>query len=255
MLWGRAASLASFDVCISLSRLLSAVHPLTLSCWRAAGRMHICAAHFCLFSCLCANICTPSGNKKADLHMPSCPIYWCSVTYRTSFSQSPQALPITYLQCALSSEYPLMQTELRTVTLLHRIHVRLSVFHELSNSLHRHQHLQLYRPQRQFIALKWAFSPLRTCLCESAVSSHSSSAHHSTQFIQIIDFTHVWFEKSCGAFKQLFRHTHAALDRQHTAVEKGYKHFIWIIDASCILYTTHGIKNTLLCICKVYWGL
>lgn len=120
----RPSSKSSFLWCLHISfSLLSALHPLTLSCWRVAGRMHICAAHFCLFSCLCANICTPSGHKKADLHMSSCPIYciWFSVTYRTSFSQSPQALPITYLQCALSSEYPLMQTELRTVTLLQRI--------------------------------------------------------------------------------------------------------------------------------------
>lgn len=39
---------------------------------------------------------------------------------------------------------------------------------------------------------------------------------------------------------------HAAFVRQRTAVENAYEQFVWIIDASYILYTTHGMKNTLL---------
>lgn len=89
--------------------VLSSPCPLTLSHWWEPSRAHTCAAHLCLFSCLRANIWTPTGNNKANLHMPSRPIYvWCNMTYRTSFPQSPQAFPITYLRCALSLEYPLM---------------------------------------------------------------------------------------------------------------------------------------------------
>lgn len=147
---------------LSLS-LLSSLCPLTLSRRRMPGGMHICAAHFCLFSCLWANICTPSGDNKVDLYMSSCPIYFMQHDM-TSFPQSPQALPITYLQCALSSEYPLMADW--TVTLQQRrVYKRffcLSVFLELTSSLHRHHLLSLWMAQRQTVTLKWAFSPLRT---------------------------------------------------------------------------------------------
>lgn len=46
---------------------------------------------------------------------------------------------------------------------------------------------------------------------------------------------------------------HAALHRQQDAVENGYEHCIWIIDASYIFYSTHGMKKILHETCKVYW--
>lgn len=64
--------------------------------------------NFCLFSSVCANICNPSGNNKVDQHMPSCPIYLMQCDIHDIFPTVTSALPITYLQCALSPEYLLM---------------------------------------------------------------------------------------------------------------------------------------------------
>ena len=99
--------MASTHLSLSLSLSLPlSYHSLTL--WPSPAE-RIFVLRICLFSCLCANICNLSGNNKVDLHMPPPILYiWCSVTYRTSFPQSPQALPITYLQYALSSVSPLM---------------------------------------------------------------------------------------------------------------------------------------------------
>ena len=47
---------------------------------------------------------------------------------------------------------------------------------------------------------------------------------------------------------------HAASDWQHAAAEKSYKHFIWIIDASYILYTTYGMSHTPHPIWQVIWN-
>lgn len=154
-----------FHTSLSLS-----YHALTL--WPSPAG-HIFVLCICLFSCLCANICNPSGNNKVDLHMPPPILYiWCSVTYRTSFPQSPQALPITYLQYALS-ESPLMAVWAQACDLKAEESIQeffLSVVLQLTGALQHHHRLP--HTHGQTIAPKGAFSPPCT-RCKSLVSSHS----------------------------------------------------------------------------------
>lgn len=183
----------SLSLALSLSlSLLSSLRPLTLSHWWAPGGMHICVAHFCLFSCLCANICTPSRNNKVDLHIPSCPIY---LMQRDIYDILPTVTSgsITYLQCALSSEYPLMAHWIHACDLAAEDSIDFTpVFQFSLSSLVVHtattfSHCRCLKGRRSH--------PPRAYSCESMASSFSSSVHCATHFSQINNFTRTFWKK------------------------------------------------------------
>lgn len=153
------------------------------------------------------------------------PYIWCNMTYRTSFSQSPQAFPITYLECPLSTEFPLMAdwTQASTaVTLQQRrvckrflvsfFHFSLSVL--VVYTVTNPSDCRCSKGRQSYLNEHSATPPPpppgNSLIGESVVSSYSASAHPSTLFSQIIHFTHVWFKKkrnstNCVQCKQLFR--------------------------------------------------
>lgn len=138
----RPSNKSSF-IHISLS-LLSSLCSLTLYALSVPDRMHICAAHLCLFSCLCAkhlhSKCKQQGRPKCAVLSYISDAAW----HIKHLSHSHLgALPITYLQCALSYEYPLWQTELKSVTLQQRRGIQQiffchTVLLDLTSSVHHH---------------------------------------------------------------------------------------------------------------------
>ena len=132
---------------------------------------------------------------------------WCSVTYRTSFPQSPQALPITYLQYALSSVSPLMAVwaqacDLKAEAEYTRVFFFFFSFQLSSSSLALYRTTTVSHIPTGRLSLWKEHSALRVPAASPWWAAIPSSA-------QIINFTHVWTEKkkSCGAFKQLFTQT------------------------------------------------
>lgn len=96
----------------------------------------------CAFSCLCENICTPSGGNKVDLYVSSCPIYLMqhdiydilsTVTSGPSYHLFTMCTlfwisPNGRLNCDLTAEESIQEI----------LFFCLSVFLELTSSLHCH---------------------------------------------------------------------------------------------------------------------
>lgn len=134
-----------------VSSFFRSYHPFTLWPSPADDRLtgfHFCAVHFWFwFSCCCKHLQSWVETTRLTYTCPAALYIWCCEAYRTSFPQSPQALPITYLQCALSSEYPPMadltqacDPDSRGEYTRHLfLCYFLWVFLELTSSLHRKQ--------------------------------------------------------------------------------------------------------------------
>lgn len=204
-----------------------------------------CIFVFCIFVCLVVyvQICVrQTETTRLTYICPSVLYIWCSVTCRTSFSHS-------HLRLFLSLIYNVQSTLLWTSSNVdwtqicdltaEQTTVFFSVFQFSMNSVFR-----------------YTATTTSHCRCPKGRPSHLNE-HSAPCLLMWVSGDLLFLSLHTCGLKRLVMHSnscsdiHVALNRQHTAVEKGYKHFIWIIDASYILYTTHGMKDTLLHICSL----